>query len=86
MKINQSNQINRLISTSISIIVLSTTSSFAQIVPDGATSTQISTNNIGAPIVQIAPANPSGMSYNSYTDFNTAVGICLHNAHLNILD
>jgi filamentous hemagglutinin family protein len=42
----------------------------AQVVPDGTTRTSATTANTGRVTVNIAPANPSGISHNTYSEFS----------------
>ncbi|QFU16334.1 filamentous hemagglutinin N-terminal domain-containing protein [Microvirga thermotolerans] len=42
----------------------------AQVAPDGGTRTSVTTASTGRVKVNIAPANPSGISHNTYTDFS----------------
>ena len=54
--------------------------SFAQIVPDGGTSTTVTPGFGGRPIVNIAPAMSNGVSHNTYNNFSVgSVGAGLNN-------
>ncbi len=49
--------------------MLGTSAASAQITPNGATATSVTTVN-GRPSVNIAPSKPGGLSYNGYTSFS----------------
>lgn len=61
-------------------LVLSAFSATAQVVPDKKTATAVTTSSSGRATVAIAPANASGISHNTYTEFSvTSVGVGLNN-------
>lgn len=56
------------------------TTALAQVVPDKGTATTVSRGPTGQITVGIAPANPSGISHNTYTDFSVSqAGVALNN-------